>query len=303
MRKSIKEMNRLFLAMVAVSLAGSWMIGYFLPEITLYQSLALSEAIYLLPLLVYIICTGGRILEEMQVKLLPFSTVLMLILFGFLIRPLMTWLNLLSMLFSTNYVASSLTEVGGDSLWRNMMYIAIVPAVAEEFIFRGVFYHNYRSAGIFRAALASGLCFGLLHMNLNQFVYAFVLGVVFALLTEAAGSVTASMIPHFMINAGSVLSLWLSTQIPQIQQMEQMQQEITRQEIWEMMKLYSGSALINGALAMAVFWWIAGHNGRKDQLREALHFHRGEKKIRIWSPALAAAVLICFVCMVVVEFA
>ena len=53
-------------------------------------------------------------------------------------------------------VAVEMLEVDGFALGRNMMYIAMVPALAEEFLFRGIFYHSYRPSGIWKAALVSG---------------------------------------------------------------------------------------------------------------------------------------------------
>ena len=51
-----------------------------------------------------------------------------------------------------------------------------------------------------KAALMSGLIFGLMHLNFNQFSYGFVLGVIFAAVVEASGSIYASMAIHFLIN-------------------------------------------------------------------------------------------------------
>ena len=71
----------------------------------------------------------------------------------------------------------------------------------------------------------SGLVFGLFHLNINQFCYAFVIGVVFAFLVEATGSIWSSVLAHFAINTYSIkiiqlllrkLSLFLCDPVNQI---------------------------------------------------------------------------------------
>ena len=50
------------------------------------------------------------------------------------------------------------------------------------------------------AALMSGLLFGCFHLNINQALYAFVMGIVFAYMVEATGSLWSSVIAHFAVN-------------------------------------------------------------------------------------------------------
>jgi hypothetical protein len=87
--------------------------------------------------------------------------------------------------------------------------MAVIPACIEEFVFRGIFYHSYRKSGILGAALLSGVLFGMLHLNINQFIYAFFIGIIFALLVEATGSMFSSMLAHFAINTYSIIVLKL----------------------------------------------------------------------------------------------
>lgn len=300
-----KGINRLYLGMIVIALIAPYFLGLFFTELTLYQSLALSEFIYMAPVLIYIVCARGEIVDEIQVRLLTASEVLMLVLFGILLLPVVTWLNLFSMLFSVNYLSESLSAAGANSFWQNLFYIAILPAVAEEFMFRGVFYHGFRSAGIRKAALVSGLCFGLLHMNINQFIYAFVLGVIFALLTEAVGSVTAPMIPHFIVNCSSVFSMAILDQLTEnTQELEQTAEALSRYEILQALGTYTMIALVCGSLALCVFLWLARRSGRWTYLQGALHGEdrKTGKEGRVWTLSLVLAVVIAAAYMVVTEY-
>ena len=51
------------------------------------------------------------------------------------------------------------------------------------------------------------LIFGLMHLNFNQFSYGFALGVIFAAVVEASGSIYASMVIHFLINFQSAQAI------------------------------------------------------------------------------------------------
>ena len=85
-----------------------------------------------------------------------------------------------------------------------VILLAVIPPLVEELIFRGIFFGSYRKAGMTGAALMSGLLFGCFHLNINQALYAFVMGIVFAYMVEATGSLWSSVIAHFAVNTYSI---------------------------------------------------------------------------------------------------
>ena len=89
------------------------------------------------------------------------------------------------------------------------MTVAIAPAFAEEFLFRGVFYTNLRPYGRTQAILISSLLFALMHQNIGQLFYTFVGGVAMALMYELTGSIWCSIFFHLFNNQISVLSEFL----------------------------------------------------------------------------------------------
>ena len=59
-----------------------------------------------------------------------------------------------------------------------MFFVGILAPVCEEVVFRGAIFGGMKKEGnIFKAVMVSGLLFGLLHMNINQASYAFVIGI------------------------------------------------------------------------------------------------------------------------------
>ena len=86
------------------------------------------------------------------------------------------------------------------------MTVAIAPAFAEEFLFRGVFYTNLRPFGRTQAILISSLLFALMHQNIGQMFYTFVGGIAMALMYELTGSIWCSVFFHLFNNEIAVLS-------------------------------------------------------------------------------------------------
>ena len=85
-----------------------------------------------------------------------------------------------------------------------VILLAVIPPLVEELVFRGIFFGSYRKVGMFGAAVISGLIFGCFHLNINQGLYAFAIGFVFAYMVEATGSLWPSVIAHFAINTYSI---------------------------------------------------------------------------------------------------
>ncbi|MEJ5316011.1 MAG: CPBP family intramembrane glutamic endopeptidase [Tenuifilum sp.] len=93
-----------------------------------------------------------------------------------------------------------------DSIWAyliNILMIAILPAVGEELIFRGILqrrlveYTRSRWVGILLAAAL----FSAIHMQFQGFIPRFALGVAFGYLLEVTGSIWVPIAAHFFNNA------------------------------------------------------------------------------------------------------
>ena len=83
----------------------------------------------------------------------------------------------------------------------NLLVLALLPAICEELIFRGVVLKGLRrNFSDITAVLLSALMFCLMHGNLQQFAYTFLLGVVLGWIATRTGSIFSSMIVHFVNN-------------------------------------------------------------------------------------------------------
>lgn len=307
MSKTLKT-NRLFLGLLLWVMGLSLLLTRVNLNVSIWTNMVLGEVIFLIPALVFLMSLRAPVKEWMPSKRMKTGTFWMSMLFAGLLLPLTSFLNALSMLFAQNYVSADSTYLAEGSVWLNLAVVALVPAAAEEFLFRGVFYNGYRENGILKAALAGGLVFGLMHRNLNQFFYAAVLGFCFCLLYEASGSIKASMIAHFTVNAWNVLLIAL--QEPALRYLEQTMgseyarsaQTVTQQDLVNYICSAGILAVICTPLAVCALIWIAKRNGRFRQVFEHLGWERDESGERqIFTPSFALAVGICIGYMVMQE--
>lgn len=82
--------------------------------------------------------------------------------------------------------------------------VALLPAICEEFLHRGILLQGTYKIGVKKAIFISSILFGLVHFNINQFFYAFVLGLLMSLVAIVARSIYPAMIIHFVNNFISI---------------------------------------------------------------------------------------------------
>ena len=98
---------------------------------------------------------------------------------------------------------------GSTSIIEHLVYIvsvSIVPAVTEEFIYRGCVMGRLRKFGDGFALVTSALLFGMMHGNFTQAPFAFVVGLAAGWAVLYTGSIFPAMLIHGMNNLISVLS-------------------------------------------------------------------------------------------------
>ena len=90
------------------------------------------------------------------------------------------------------------------SVFLYFLAVAIVPAVAEEFAFRGIIMGTLRPYSEGLALVVSSAAFALMHGNFVQIPFTFCCGLVFGLLVIKTNSLLPAIIVHFLNNGLSV---------------------------------------------------------------------------------------------------
>ena len=93
-----------------------------------------------------------------------------------------------------------------DNLWLSILTIALLPAVFEELLFRGVIFNSFnKKYDVVIAVFVSALLFGVYHMNWIQGIYAFIFGLALAYMYFKSNSLFVPIIFHFINNLISTL--------------------------------------------------------------------------------------------------
>lgn len=90
-------------------------------------------------------------------------------------------------------------------LWLALTAFSVVPAIVEEYVFRGLILGEYLKIETRAAVLLSSLFFALLHFSPGTVLYGFFFGCVFALVRTATGNLVYSTAMHMFFNAVNVL--------------------------------------------------------------------------------------------------
>jgi uncharacterized protein len=81
-----------------------------------------------------------------------------------------------------------------------LLVVALVPAISEELLFRGLVQRNLEAAAGWRGAVITGIIFGVYHFNPFTLVPLVALGVYFGFIVYRSGNITLSMSAHFFNN-------------------------------------------------------------------------------------------------------
>jgi membrane protease YdiL (CAAX protease family) len=175
--------------------------------------------------------------------------------------------------FATGYLRSFVEAAGYEiiagelpasssvyGLLIDIVYVAALPALVEEFALRGVIMQPLRRYGDVFAIFMSSLVFALMHGNLLQIPFAFIVGIVIGYLVITTGSIWTGVLIHFFNNLYSVLITYLL--------------EVRPTRAQDIYSVYNVSVFILGICGIAVFSVF----GKRYSLRRGSSIMQGTNK-------------------------
>lgn len=202
------EANRVFL------------LSVILPEVVLGLAVAaglcdrmalrvLVQVSLLFPAAVYLFAHRETGKKMSGLRLPGWKEWLLLLPLAVCVEKIITFLGVVSGWFVKDTVSESMaTLVEEYPLPLVFFVIAVLPAICEETVYRGVLYRGYRNCGAGTAVVMTAVLFGLMHMNPSQFFYAVVFGLLLATVNEITDSIVPSVLVHLYVNGRSVLLLY-----------------------------------------------------------------------------------------------
>lgn len=100
-------------------------------------------------------------------------------------------------------ILESFSFLPGNGIIDKIIYVvglALIPAIFEELLFRKAILNYSKKFGNVFAVLFSAILFGLIHMNLNQGIFAFLMGLIFAVIAVKTSSIKLTVLLHFLNN-------------------------------------------------------------------------------------------------------
>lgn len=135
-----------------------------------------------------------------------FVNVIVCILISFVcVFFVMNFVNLFDALVSlTGFKGNYDLPLPIDSIWwllLNLIVMALLPAICEELVFRGIIFNGLKDYGKIKAVFFSALLFMLMHGGIEQTVYPFIVGVVLGFIMLKTNNIVYPIITHFFNNA------------------------------------------------------------------------------------------------------
>ncbi len=172
-----------------------------------FSVVILQIMIFLLPSAIWCKLSGDKYIRGLRLRIpkgdcaiLICSASLLMICGGLLCSVLFGGLESLSENFSLyNTFISRDNGTIPNKIYLLMAY-AVLPAICEEFVFRGILCHEYERGGVLRAIVFSTLFFGFLHFNLQNLPVYLLSGAILAITCYACRSLIGAMLAHLFYN-------------------------------------------------------------------------------------------------------
>lgn len=201
-----------------------------------------SVSLFVLPPVVAAYLFSADIKSYLLLKTRPdLSSILHILLLVFFSIPLINYFALInSQIVLPEYLsgfeasikaaeqnAKELTEafLKTDTLWGlmfNLFMVALIPAIGEELLFRGILLKLFRdwTRNIYFAIFITGFLFSFIHFQFYGFVPRFLLGVFYGFLVYKTGNLWFPVIAHFINNAIGVLVYYFYSDKPNFDEVE-----------------------------------------------------------------------------------
>lgn len=299
-----------FLLMIVLYMAFSFTYsflyyrGVIIPPIV---ATLIGELVYLLPAAVYLFARKVPLKYAIGLRMPKVWTLFLSVIVGFLSIPIASFLNLVSQLFVSNTMLQSSGLFLNSGMLLTLLISSVLAPVIEEIICRGVLLHSItRLSTPMKGILISSFCFGLMHLNFNQFLYAFGLGVIFALTIRATGSIFSSVIVHITINGTNVLLLIVSSKAYELMGEDFVKSaEETRSNMYIMLSsivIYAVISIVCTILLVLLLRYMARIEGRSEVLKNVFLKRTDLASPRVFlNVPMILGIVICIAIMILSE--
>ena len=203
-QRNINKIGWYYTALIVLLIGISILGALFNKYISYSGMLIVNKIAFVIPITIYAVKNKdqGKVHEIKPVNIITSIAI------AFLSAPAAILFNLISQILTVNKVSETADTLIADNILIIILTVCILSPILEEIFFREILYRRLKEySPTIKALITSALCFGLYHMNFNQFCYAFLMGIIFALMREASGSVISPIIAHITLNTANLCLL------------------------------------------------------------------------------------------------
>lgn len=230
---------------------------WFTQAITLFQDFIA----FVIPVCVFLFFSRQKITDLVPHEKIDFKNVIYIVGLALLVMPLMNILGVIASIFVNTAVSNEIiADINELSFPLGVISLAVLPAICEEVVFRGIVMTGYKKVSPFVAIMISSLFFGFMHQNLYQFSYAALTGVFLGFLVYFTNSIYASVLAHFIINGSQVVATKLALMDNSQAIMESLKEPLSKSDILEQLAGSFFLAILTLPFFILLFYKFAKRN-------------------------------------------
>lgn len=173
-------------------------------ELYLLTCGAVQAAAYFLPLALYGLLFGNISIKRMRFSLPTAVSVPSQILLAVILLLGSALVSMLSIRLGFASAGDTVSlGIGAPSI-SLLIVFAVVPAICEEIVFRGVIMSSFEGCGISPAVIGTSLLFAFAHMSIERFPVYFFSSVVLCFVVYVSRSIIAAIVIHSVYNIAAL---------------------------------------------------------------------------------------------------
>jgi membrane protease YdiL (CAAX protease family) len=203
---SIKQTNKFILYSFLSQIIVAVIINHLFNHSNIFYFIFLQIFPLGLPILYFFIKTKENFRDVILLNKINKKNFFRLILLVLFIQTVMYFLDFLILNF-TKIQQVDISELFSLKYFSLIIILfSIAPTILEEIFFRGIILYGYKNKNLALKQIffINGLLFAVMHLNLEQFIYALPMGYLLAMLVYYTQSIYPSFIIHFIFNTTQI---------------------------------------------------------------------------------------------------
>lgn len=199
---SIYKVNLFYLAIAITFLIA----GYINQDKSFYYVVLVNEIFIIAIPSIWLLKKEGLPLKEaLKLNRIGFKNILLIFLIAILTYPIAVFFQAIFITILNMFITLEVDQlpeiISQMPFLTSVFFIAILPGLCEELMFRATIMKAYEKIGMKKAILISAVLFALFHFTLINFIGPLVLGIIFGIMVYKTNSIYSSMIAHSINNS------------------------------------------------------------------------------------------------------